>query len=641
MRMWKTGAAVALAAGVCLLSGCGSVVDESVLNTQADYSVSINVPYATATPLPEHLNVPDAVVIDAEGNVSVNDATAIEGDFQSQHAQQAEYQSLTLGTTGTEVQALQARLQALGYFEGDVSGVYDATTEEAIKRFERTYGTMQTGVATSKLQLKLFAAGAPAYGSEEYENAVVAQYSVLRAGNVGSSVYALQQRLKELGYPVGELNGVFDAQTANCVAMFYNAYGLAANPVASVSMQQMLYADDAVPYDPSMASVTPAPASDPALQTLEGGGSLPDDMLEDGFTGAADTAQGSDVAGYLVPGSGAEVVADLQSRLIELGYLDEVAASGIYDAATQEAADRFLLMNGQASDGGTLSKSQLELLLGETLPEATPVPTQVDGLNYGDSGAGVLTLQSRLIDLGYAAGTADGKYGRSTIAAVRAFQQINDLNADGKATEETLSVLYSEAAVSYEDGQEKLERILAEATPVPEADDEAGSIYYSLSSGAAGNAVKKLQQRLNKLGYLSKGKISGSYDDATISAVASYQKAIGLPQTGEASASFQRYIYSKAAPGKGYRLHTGTQEYEALDVGSFGDEVTNLQERLVKCGMMKSDDVEESGGVFDEATREAVAKAQKKMGYDVCDGDASIEFQAFLYSKYGTYLKWK
>ena len=40
MRMWKTGAAVALAAGVCLLSGCGSVVDESVLNTQADYSVS-------------------------------------------------------------------------------------------------------------------------------------------------------------------------------------------------------------------------------------------------------------------------------------------------------------------------------------------------------------------------------------------------------------------------------------------------------------------------------------------------------------------------------------------------------------------------------------------------------------------------
>ena len=47
-----------------------------------------------------------------------------------------------------------------------------------------------------------------------------------------------------------------------------------------------------------------------------------------------------------------------------------------------------------------------------------------------------------------------------------------------------------------------------------------------------------------------------------------------------------------AQASKGYRLHTGTQEYEALDVGSFGDEVTNLQERLVKCGMMKSDDVE-------------------------------------------------
>ena len=116
---------------------------------------------------------------------------------------------------------------------------------------------MQTGVATSKLQLKLFAAGAPAYGSEEYESAVVAQYSVLRVGNVGSSVYALQQRLKDLGYPIGELDGVYDEETAETVAMFYTAYGLAASKVASVPMQRQLYADNAKAYNPAAPPCPP------------------------------------------------------------------------------------------------------------------------------------------------------------------------------------------------------------------------------------------------------------------------------------------------------------------------------------------------------------------------------------------------
>ena len=40
-----------------------------------------------------------------------------------------------------------------------------------------------------------------------------------------------------------------------------------------------------------------------------------------------------------------------------------------------------------------------------------------------------------------------------------------------------------------------------------------------------------------------------------------------------------------------------------------------------------------------EEAKKAVVKAQRKMGYSVCSGDASVEFQAFLYSKYGTKLK--
>lgn len=686
MRNWKERGLAALAAGVCLaLTGCTAVVDESVLSTQADYTVSINMPYATSTPLPEGMSAPDAIVIDNQGNVSVNDVAAIEGDFQSQQAQQAEYQSLTLGSTGSEVQALQARLEALGYFQGEVSGVYDAATSEAVKRFEQTYGTMQTGVATSKLQLKLYADNAPAYGSEEYENAVVAQYSVLRAGNVGSSVYALQQRLKELGYPVGELNGVFDEQTAQAVSLFYNAYGLASSQVASVSMQQMLYAENATAYDPETI-VIPAEDAAQALDTaagepaegLDGAGAtdaadgqdaepaddanqmgvatadqtLDDQAAEEAFAGLLDDmtndASGGDApqtadaeSDDLLPGSTDPVVRQIQYRLVALGYLDSGAVSGTYDQVTQEAMERYLLMKGESTQDGVLTPAHRELILAEDVdvPDSDEDEDDAASLNYGDSGAEVLRLQNRLIELGYAAGTADGKYGSSTIQAVRSFQIINDLNADGLAGTKTLAALYSDGAVSYADGQEKLEKALQEDEAMNAEDKSGSGVFYKLSPGMAGSAVKKLQTRLNKLGYLKKSKINSSYDSSTVSAVKSYQKAIGVSQTGVATASFQIYLYSAAAPNKNYRLHSSTQSYKALKSGSSGDAVWKLQQRLAECGMMSSSDAKKSKGSYNETTRKAVIKAQRKMGYSVCSGDASVEFQAFLYSKYGLYLR--
>ena len=225
MRHWKIALLALLAAWVALaLSGCGTV-DESLLETEANYTVDINVPYATATPLPEYLNVPDAIVIDANGNVTLNDPSIIEGSFQSARDQEerTEYRSLTLGSTGIAVQALQSRLQELGYFSGEITGFFDVDTEEAVKRFEQTYGTMQTGVATSKLQLRLFSATAVAYGSAEYNQAVVSQYAVLRPGTVGSSVYALQQRLKNLDYPNTDLTGTYEDQTAPAVRLVHQA----------------------------------------------------------------------------------------------------------------------------------------------------------------------------------------------------------------------------------------------------------------------------------------------------------------------------------------------------------------------------------------------------------------------------------
>ena len=78
-------------------------------------------------------------------------------------------------------------------------------------------------------------------------------------------------------------------------------------------------------------------------------------------------------------------------------------------------------------------------------PTATPTPSL---LGSGSQGQMVADLQTRLQALGYYTGKIDGDYGSGTKAAVKAFQQVNNLDADGIAGQKTLAVLYSENAVA-------------------------------------------------------------------------------------------------------------------------------------------------------------------------------------------------
>lgn len=634
----KIASLAALAAGTCLLlSGCGSI-DEDYLNTEINTSVDISVPYATATPLPENMAAPDAIVIDADGNVTLNDASVIEGDFQSARAQeeQTEYRSLSLGNTGIAVQALQLRLRDLGYFTGDVSGLFDADTEAAVKRFEQTYGTMQTGVATAKLQLKLFAGSAPTFGSEEYNSAVISQYQVLRPGAVGSSVYALQQRLKNLGYPLTELTGVFDEQTGQCVRLFYAAYGLAASDVANVAMQRELYADTAKTYDPNVQVLT----------TM-----TPDEEGQQSAIVMPDGSEGDDTTAIALGSSGTRI-SQIQQRLIALGYMTGGSDTGVFDQATQEGVNRFLSAIGLAPNG-MLTTDMQAFLLSDNAPAfgGEAVISAYQNLNVGDSGEAVMNLQRRLVELGYANGTPNGEYGQATISAVAFYQQCNGMEPDGLATVWLQTVLFSDQALTYEQTQQGVEGFPgetpdeAEPTGTPEAPqatpapDGADTLYFNLVVGSTGTAVTALQNRLVELGYLQMG--SGVFDEATREAVTAFQAAIGVAQTGEASASMQRYIYSKAAPSASVQFETTGDSYIPLRLGDSNDEVTNLQRRLWELGFLSKKDVETSVGTYNDATRLAVTSAQLKMGYGSADGAAGVEFQSFIFSKYGDMIREK
>ncbi len=651
MGNYRIAALTLMAAGTSLLlCGCGSI-DENLLDTQANTSVEINMPYATATPLPENMSVPEAIVIDADGNVTLNDTSVIEGDFQSLRAQeqQTEYRSLSLGNTGIAVQALQLRLKDLGYFDGDVSGLYDSDTEAAVKRFEQTYGTMQTGVATPKLQLKLFAATAPAYGTDAYNNAVLSQYSILRPGTVGSSVYALQQRLKNLDYPILDLTGVFDEQTAECVRLFYATYGLPSSDTASVGMQQELYADTAKRYSPDVQVIVTVPPDETPLEP-------PIAIPEDGGEIDESTA--------IALGNSGTRVSQIQQRLIALGYMAEGSDTGVFDQSTQEGVNRFLAAIGRTPNG-MLTLDMQDFLLSSSAPAqgGSVEVSDYEDLAPGDSGDAVLALQRRLVELGYADGTPNGKYGPATISAVTFYQQCNGLEEDGLATAWLQSVLFSSRALTYDQTQMLSEGFgdqgagettvpaeeqdfatqepQPEATPEPEPtpEPETDMLFFNLTLGSTGSAVMSLQNRLVELGYLEMP--STLYDEATRDAVTAFQNAIGVEPTGEASASLQRYIYSKAAPDASVRFEATGDSYASLQLGTTGDAVTNLQRRLWQLGFLDKADVQDSIGAFNDATRQAVIDAQLKMGYGSADGVAGVEFQSFLFSKYGNMLKEK
>lgn len=98
-------------------------------------------------------------------------------------------------------------------------------------------------------------------------------------------------------------------------------------------------------------------------------------------------------------------------------------------------------------------------------PQATEVPTPAitpnksyRNLKQGDRGDRVKKLQTRLIELGYLSGKADGVFGGQTYRAVLSFQKRNGLDRDGVAGDMTQTYLFEYADV-----------IPAEATPTPEA----------------------------------------------------------------------------------------------------------------------------------------------------------------------------
>ncbi len=270
-------------------------------------------------------------------------------------------------------------------------------------------------------------------------------------------------------------------------------------------------------------------------------------------------------------------VADIQQRLMDLGFMDYSEPTKYYGPITVDAVKLFQRQNELAQDG-ILGPKTSEMLFAD------------DAKYYlaktGMEGSDIRRIQQRLYEMGYIAKAehVTGYFGDVTEAAVKQMQQNNGLAADGKVGHDTMEMLYS--------GEAKANL---------------------LSYGDKSDVVLSCQERLKELGYLTT-KPDGQYGNDTVAAVKQFQSRNDLVVDGFLGPSTMTVLHSKSAAPNG------------LVLGESGDTVKRVQELLARYGYMSSSNCT---GYFGEITEAAVKAFQKKNGLSA-DGNVGMKTMAKL-----------
>ena len=235
--------------------------------------------------------------------------------------------------------------------------------------------------------------------------------------------------------------------------------------------------------------------------------------------------------------------------------------------------------------------------------------TKYTTLEFGSRGSDVLQLQKALLELGFNPNGTDGKFGRGTETAVKAYQAARGLEVDGKAGTLTLTMLYGET--SGESGT-----ITTPVTTNPN----------TLKYGDSGSRVTELQTALVKLGYNTNG-VDGRFGAGTQRAVISFQKDNGLEADGLAGTKTLELLYKKADGSSSSSGSSSSGLTRTLRRGYTGDDVVTVQQRLKELGYYTGS----IDGVYGSGSIAAATAFQKNNGLKV-DGLTGQSTYAALFS---------
>lgn len=245
--------------------------------------------------------------------------------------------TIRLGDRNPQVTFIQNRLQQLGYLDRSADGIFDQTTQDAVIRFQRDKRLNPDGVVGEQTESALF---------EEFERRTdissrtfsISNRSnrVLKQGDRGADVTAVQRRLRDLGYFNGQLTGYFGRATQEAVSRFQQAYLIQPDGIVGSETQSVLFSSATATtttsqffQNDSLSLPPPPPLS---------GSSLP------GRFSPIPSAQ------VLRLGNRGPEVTNLQQELRQRGF-NPGRVDGIYGSQTQEAVRQFQRTRNLFADG--------------------------------------------------------------------------------------------------------------------------------------------------------------------------------------------------------------------------------------------------------------------------------------------------
>ncbi len=332
----------------------------------------------------------------------------------------------------------------------------------------------------------------------------------------------------------------------------------------------------------------------------------------------------------------------LQTALSRLYYYVG-KLDGNFGSGTLKAVKAFQKAEGLKVDGkaGTATQARLTALTGVVFEDEddgkidipdTPVQlkTLFNGdyrtMQFGTAGPRVRVMQRALLALGFDV-KVDGDYGSTTFKAVKAFQTVVGLTADGKAGERTLQKLekYFDA-----DGNCISGPIAGNPPAKPEVDPDAptyGIPTRTLRLGDTGLDVKYVMRRLYDLEFYNK-KVDEKFGAGMLTAVKAFQKKNSLTVDGVVGPATVKVLFSAGALDADDLVPPTTKPLELpLKMGDKGDEVKEVQQALKNLGYA----VGKVDGSFGKKTQDAVKLFQARNGMTV-DGKVGQRTLDRLYS---------
>ena len=241
----------------------------------------------------------------------------------------------------------------------------------------------------------------------------------------------------------------------------------------------------------------------------------------------------------------------------------------------------------------------------------------------GDDSSDVLSLQNRLIELGYLHESADGVYGGNTESAVSSLQRNNNMAETGEASPELLNLLYSGAElVSFADSNEpesvtyRLQQQLA-----------LWGFYGGAIDGANGEettaAIDEFRDYLPEYSRLHPTPApEPTSDPATSTGYADAAVVVDIPLNQDESGTITQEMTDYLEGAIDFDVYRAT-----VSSGDEGQEVDRVQRRLHQLKYLASVD-----GQYGENTERAMLYFQKKNGLTL-SATADEETQRLLFSE--------